>query len=234
MEQNNLALGIPGFNYADLYDSKRLKELLDAFDSSVKKHDSELFGKFEAYRQCQGEDMAPEAISQLLVDMGPYVGQFVAALFNVTEQHQAQAAKIKDEFETVFTYKNLVVDKLNLAFKDVDISAWNKPAIDKRLDLLIATAFPDADKDADPERRVALAGALIGRLSAHYKLIAKGKDGDYANAEAEVNNLREKLSAHPQASLEFKDVISQKRACRFRARFDGCRPTLELSGAAKP
>ena len=135
MEQHNLTLGIPGFVYADLYDSKRLKELLEAFDSSVKKHDSELFGKFEAYRQCQGEDMAPEAISQLLVDMGPYVGQFVAALFNVTEEHQAQATKIKDEFETVFNYKNLVVDKLNLAFKDEDISSWNKAAFDKAFGL---------------------------------------------------------------------------------------------------
>ena len=78
MEQNNLTLGIPGFNYPDLYDSNRLKDLLAVFDASVKKHDAELFDKFAAYRQNQGEGLAPEAISDLLVGMGPYVGQFVA------------------------------------------------------------------------------------------------------------------------------------------------------------
>ena len=74
MEQNNLALGIPGFTYADLYNAARLKDLLDVFDASVKHHDVELFDKFAAYRQSQGEGLKPEEISDLLVNMGPYVG----------------------------------------------------------------------------------------------------------------------------------------------------------------
>jgi len=44
-------------------------------------------------------------ISDLLVNMGPYVGQFVAKLFNVSEQHQAQSVKIKDEIDTILTIK---------------------------------------------------------------------------------------------------------------------------------
>jgi len=83
MEQNNLTLGIPSFTYADLYDANRLKDLLDVFDASIKKHDAELFNKFADYRQNQGEGLAPEEVSELLVNMGPYVGQFVAKLFNV-------------------------------------------------------------------------------------------------------------------------------------------------------
>ncbi|MBM4208198.1 MAG: pyridine nucleotide-disulfide oxidoreductase [Gammaproteobacteria bacterium] len=215
MEQHTLTLGIPGFNYADLYDSTRLEDLLTAFDTSVKQHDTALFERFAAYRHCQGEGMAPEAVSQLLVEMGSYVGQFVATLFGVTEQHQAQAAKIKDEFETIFAYKNHAVDKLELVFRDEDINAWDKAAINKRLELLIKAAFPEADKDNDPEHRVARVGAVIGLLSSHYKLIAKGKEGDYPNAEITVQELREKLSAHPQATVEFKDVIAQTESAAF-------------------
>src|SRR5690242_20347318 len=106
MEQHNLTLGIPGFNYSDLYDSARLKDLLDVFDASVERHDSQLHSEFKAYRQNQGEGLSAEAVSDLLVRMGPYVGQFVAKLFDVSEQHQAQNAKIKDEIDTIFTYKN--------------------------------------------------------------------------------------------------------------------------------
>lgn len=117
MEQHNLTLGIPGFNYPDLYDSARLKDLLEVFDASVERHDSQLHNEFKAYRQNQGEGLSPEAISDLLVRMGPYVGQFVARIFNVSEQHQAQGAKIKDEIDTIFTFKNEIVDKLAFFFK---------------------------------------------------------------------------------------------------------------------
>ncbi|MEQ1545025.1 pyridine nucleotide-disulfide oxidoreductase [Methyloglobulus sp.] len=215
MEQNDLALGISGFNYADLYDSGRLKDLLDVFDASVKKHDADLFDRYADYRQHQGEGLAPEILSGLLVSMGPYVGQFVATLFNVTKQHQAQAEKIKDEFASIFAYKNEVVAKLNLAFKDQDVSLWDKVAIDKRFDLLVAAGFPEANKDNDPEHRVAQVGAVIGLLSTHYKLIAKGKESDYQNAEAVVTNLRNKLAIHSQAAPEFKDVIAQAESADF-------------------
>jgi hypothetical protein len=36
---DTLVLGLSGFEYADLYDSGRLRELLDRFDGSVKAHD---------------------------------------------------------------------------------------------------------------------------------------------------------------------------------------------------
>jgi NADPH-dependent glutamate synthase beta subunit-like oxidoreductase/NAD(P)H-flavin reductase len=215
MEQNNLVLGIPGFTYSDLYDSNRLKDLLDAFDTSVKKHDAELFNRYVDYRQNQGADLTPEALSELLVQMGPYVGQFVATLFGVTEQHQEQAAKIKDEFATIFAYKNEVVAKLNLVFKDQDVSLWDKAVIDKHFELLVASCFPEANADSDPEHRVARVGAPIGLLSAHYKLVAKGKDSDYANAEIAVKELRNKLSSHSQSAAEFKDVISQQESADF-------------------
>ena len=126
MEQNNLTLGIPGFTYADLYDAERLKDLLDVFDVSVKHHDVELYDKFAAYRQNQGRGLKPEELSDLLVNTGPYVGQFVAKLFNV-QQHQAQSVKIKDEIDTIFTYKNEVIEKLGVVFKGQDTSEWAIP-----------------------------------------------------------------------------------------------------------
>ena len=207
MEQNNLTLGIPGFNYPDLYDSARLKELLDVFDASVKQHDVDLYDKFAAYRQNQGEGLSPEEISDLLVSMGPYVGQFVAKLFNVSEQHQAQSVKIKDEIDSIFVYKNEVVEKLAVVFKGQDTADWNIPSILNRFDLLIDAGFPEANEDSDPEHRVARVGAAIGLLSKHYKLLAKGKDSDYENADSVVEALRSKLAAHELAAEEFNAII---------------------------
>ncbi|CAA9892520.1 Oxidoreductase FAD/NAD(P)-binding domain protein [Candidatus Methylobacter favarea] len=215
MAQNNLALGIPGFNYSDLYDAARLNDLLEVFDASVKKHDVELYNKFAAYRQNQGTGLEPEAISDLLVKMGPYVGQFVARLFNVSGQHQAQSLKIKDEFDSVFTYKNEVLAKLNLVFKDQDISEWDINAIQSRFELLIEAGFPEANQDNDPERRVARAGAFIGLLSTHYRLVAKGKESHYQDADQAAEDLRSKLAAHKQAAAEFSEIIAVKEPAEF-------------------
>ncbi|MDD5460342.1 MAG: pyridine nucleotide-disulfide oxidoreductase [Methylococcales bacterium] len=215
MRQNNLTLGIPDFSYADLYDASRLKDLLDVFDASVKYHDVELYDKFAAYRQNQGEGLKPEEISDLLVNMGPYVGQFVAKLFNVSEQHQAQSVKIRDEIDTIFTYKNEVVEKLAVVFKGQNTSDWNNPSILNRFDLLIEAGFPEANQDNDPEHRVARVGAIIGLLSTHYKLVAKGKVSHYENADEQVAALHTKLAAHELAATEFSDIINAPDAAEF-------------------
>ncbi len=215
MEQHNLILGIPGFSYPDLYDSARLKELLDVFDASVERHDSELHSEFKAYRQNQGEGLAPEVVSDLLVRMGPYVGRFVATLFNVSEQHQAQGEKIKDEIDSIFTFKNEIVDKLAFFFKGQDAADWAIPDVLNRFDLLIDAGFPEANLDDDPERRVARVGAAIGLLYSHYKLIAKGKDSDYENADLVAEALRTKLAAHEAAASEFSDIVGQQDPAEF-------------------
>ncbi|NOT11009.1 MAG: pyridine nucleotide-disulfide oxidoreductase [Methylococcaceae bacterium] len=215
MEQNNFVLGIPGFTYPDLYDAARLKDLLDVFDTSVKMHDLDLHSEFADYRQTQGEGMAPEAISDLLVRMGPFVGQFVATLFNVTEQHNAQSVKIKDEINTIFTYKDEVVAKLNVTFKDQSIDGWDIQGINQRFNLLQTAGFPSVLQDNDPEHRVAVVGAAIGSLSAHYKLIAKGKDSGYETADTVAHDLRSKLATHPQAAKEFEGLLALTDSAEF-------------------
>jgi NAD(P)H-flavin reductase/NADPH-dependent glutamate synthase beta subunit-like oxidoreductase len=208
-------MGLPGFDYKDLYNSAKLKELLEVFNASVARHDEQLYNEFEAYRQNQGVGMKPEAISALLVRMGPFVGQFVAKLFDVTEQHAAQAAHINDEMSTLFAYKNEVVAKLNLTFHTQKISDWDSPAIKNQFDCLMSAAFPEAQQDSDPERRVARVGAPIGLLSSHYKLIAKGKESTYRDAEQAVQTLRTTLSGNALAASQFSSILALQEPAEF-------------------
>ncbi|MBF6649086.1 FAD-dependent oxidoreductase [Methylobacter sp. BlB1] len=216
MAQNTFKLGIPGFHYADLYDATRLKDLLDVFDTTVEQQNPELFRAFQDYRLSQGEDLEPTEISDLLVRMGPYVGQFVAKLFNVTGQHQAQTLKIKDEFDTVYAYKHEVVDKLDALFKGQDVSQWDISAVTSRFDLLIEAGFPETNTDA--EHRVARAGSELARLAKHYALIAKGQDSGYENTDQAVEALRRNLSAHGSAAVAFADILALQDAPEFVSR----------------
>jgi len=211
----NLTLGIAGFSYPDLYDSARLKDLLDVFDASVGRDDSQLLGEFNNYRKNQGAGLSPEAISDLLVRMGPYVGQFVAKIFNVSEQHQAQGEKIKDEMDSIFVYKNEIVDKLAFVFKGEDTSGWAICDILNRFKLLIEAGFPEVNQDHDPERCVARVGANICLLRNHYRLIAKGKESAYKKADLAVEALRAKLASHKDAATEFIDILSLQDPAEF-------------------
>ncbi len=215
MTTNNFALGINGFNYNDLYEPARLKDLLGVFNTSVQKHDNELFSAFEAYRECQGEGMTPEAISDLLVRMGPYVGQFVAQLFRVSDERQAQIDTIRADFDSVFIYKDEVNARLASTFKKQTIEGWDIDAASRRLQLLIAAAFPAVQDSSDAELRVATAGARLALLANHYKLVAKGKDSDYATAEADVSDLRSSIAANTESATEFAAALAAADDAEF-------------------
>ncbi|MDD2864641.1 MAG: pyridine nucleotide-disulfide oxidoreductase [Methylococcales bacterium] len=217
MTQKNLSLGIAGFNYADLYNTNRLNDLLTTFDESLKYHDADLFDSYLSYRNTKGADLSPEQQSQLLVQVAPYVGKFVAKLFNVETEHQAQKSRIQEELETIFTFKNEVVEKLGVVFKGQTTDDWKIPDVLNRFDLLIEAGFPEANLDEDEEHRVARVGAVIGSLANHYKTLAKGKESNYENADLQAEALREKLKTHELAATEFADIINTPDLTEFTA-----------------
>ncbi|WFP49824.1 pyridine nucleotide-disulfide oxidoreductase [Methylomonas sp. EFPC3] len=164
-ELTQLTLGIPGFEYKDLYDSKRLADLLTVFDQSVKHHDSALFDEIAAYRACGGDGMKPEEISELLVRTAPLVGTFVAKLFNVQDVRDKQISHIRGEFDSVFTYRTEIVGNLAKSFKGQTIDGWDIAALRAEMDALLAAAGKQDLFNTDPELAVSELGADLWRAA---------------------------------------------------------------------
>ncbi|MDD5035888.1 MAG: hypothetical protein PHE55_14155, partial [Methylococcaceae bacterium] len=157
------SLGLPGFAYGDLYSPSRLRDLTLAFDRETQRQDPALFGEFQVYRQCQGEGMSPEAISDLLVRMAPWVGEFVARLFQVESTRARQKEAIQAEFDGIFAFRTQVVGKLAARFKGQDPSGWDLPAIRLKFEAMLRASIPAARVDGDREAAVAeLAMELLG------------------------------------------------------------------------
>jgi len=106
-----LVLGIPGFSYADLYDPLKLEALLTVFDDVVKKEDAALFSRYLNYRNNQGNNLKPEEISQILVDMSIHLGFFVAKLFGIEQERDTQMTSIQSEFDATSTFRREIVGK---------------------------------------------------------------------------------------------------------------------------
>lgn len=207
-EHTHFATGIADFNYQDLHDPERLKALSDVFYTSIKTHDLELYQQFIAYAENQNDAISAQQISDLLVKMAPYVGKFVAKLFHVSAEHQAQSSAIKDEMESIFAYKHEVVAKLKSTFKNQKIADWNIPEVLSDFELLIQVGFPSKNANLDAEHRVASIGATLARLNQHYQDLAKGKHGDDLEIDKQLQQLRKTLKADVQAALQFKTILA--------------------------
>ena len=179
-----LSLGIPGFEYKDLYDAKRLSDLMTTFDESIQHHDSALFDEIAAYRACGGDGMKPEAISELLVKTAPFVGTFIAKLFNVSDVREQQISQIRGEFDAVFVYRSEIVSKLASRFKGQTIDDWDIAALQAQLAALLEATGLESLFNEDAELAVSQIGADLWRLSQKDDL----SDIDVAVLKSRVND----------------------------------------------
>ncbi len=203
--RETLTLGIEGFSYPDLYDPRRLQDLLAAFDRFVGERDPGLLAEFATYRVCQGEGMAPQAVSDLLVRMAPRVGIFLARLFRIEEAHAARIRQVSRELATVLRYRDEIVgQEAAKRFKGEDPESWEIGPIRSQFEAMLL-ALGEGD-----DRELAVA-ALAVRLK---DLIAE------PNA-AEITGLKRRLAVHPEASARFRDELELPPA-RFVAALYTC------------
>ncbi|WP_198246556.1 pyridine nucleotide-disulfide oxidoreductase [methane-oxidizing endosymbiont of Gigantopelta aegis] len=200
---SNITLGLPGFSYSDLYQPEKLELLLKVFDDSVKRHDSALFSRYLDYRETQGKHLKPEEISDILVEMGPYVGQFVAKLFNVEQAHQNQADIIRHDIETVFFFRQQVVSKLAKKFRKENIADWKIENIKKAVVLMTESLVSN---QSDQELAISEMGADLFRFSQHFSRANEDSFSENSIAK-KVAPLRDALAGHDKASQFFADAL---------------------------
>lgn len=212
LSKQNSPLGISGYTYADLHQSSRLQDLHQTFWNSVQQHDAELCAEFETY--CSDQyDMSPQQVSDLLVRTAPYVGRFVAQLFQVEEEVNSQAEIIISEFNSIFVYRSEIVSKIGLRFKGEDISDWDINKIQADLSLLKSVAFQIATDDPDPEKSISQIATKLLQFSAHYQ--SDDKTHQLPQADEYVVALRQRLHDHAEAKSAFESALFQQRPLDF-------------------
>lgn len=193
--KDSLTLNLPGFCYHDLYDPERLADLTVLFEEELKQQCGALHSQYIAYRDCQGEGMTPEAISEILVELAPVLSGFVARIFGVEGEREAQAQRIRHDFDTVFAFKNTIVDKSASRFKGQDPLQWDLGAIAAAFDLLVEAAIDEEALRQD--REAAVAGLALSLRQAV----------DSADAEA-IAPIRGRLMSHPKAAAAFAEALN--------------------------
>jgi NADPH-dependent glutamate synthase beta subunit-like oxidoreductase/NAD(P)H-flavin reductase len=99
-----MALGIPGYTFADLHDPERLASLYERFCEEVQAADPAFWLEWDAYRAAPDAPRTPVALSALLTTMAPHVSRFLNRLFDVDSATSAMRAATKDQ-DDLFRFK---------------------------------------------------------------------------------------------------------------------------------
>ena len=131
---DELALGIPGFSYADLYLQAKLAELTARFDAFLASEDPEAASSLQKLRDAGGTLATPRETSDALVVIAPWVSAFVAKLFRVEAEWTALKAKILAHdpvwrFKHEFTKKRVLKGDAAKAFDPADAARVSKLAL---------------------------------------------------------------------------------------------------------
>lgn len=175
-------LGIRPFRYADLYQPARLRDLLTAFDEAVAEADPALHAELVEARKSPGfpkEGKAQAVRSELLIRLGRHLGPFVARLFGVEAELEAQRIRIAGE-EVVFRVKREFLQKRALKRKSADetpVTAADLPELDDELDRIgraVIVAYDDV-RLADRDRAAALVIDELMALDAAHDDLRAGR-----------------------------------------------------------
>lgn len=204
-------LGIAGFVYRDLHDAGRLQDLYNVFCETLTTHDPVLAEAFLSYHNSAGEDLSPQQESELLVQVAPYVGKFIAHLFQVEKAHSQQAQRIKEELDTVFSFRTRFIQKNAARFKQQSIDDFDARSLSEAIDKLAVLLHGDSDLRTDREKTLAKTGL---QLLDWYEAIHAEGTGD-TKVSVELDYIRQQLAAETQLPGSLLPALAEPDAAAF-------------------
>src|SRR5574341_342807 len=154
----NLQLGVPGFKYADLNRVRRLEALDKAFVQTLQETEPELAARFQRYRDTNGADIERLHESELLIQVAPHVGAFVARLFQIGDAHAALCERLRGD-QVVFEWKRQFIERRVLkstAPSAAALAQMDPVELEFAYREVVDAVLPDGRLTSDPERELAV------------------------------------------------------------------------------
>lgn len=144
---NDFKLGIEGFNYSDLSNPTKLKELAEAFYAEVSKQNDELGNALTQYISARGENYEQKAESQILTDSAPFLSAFIAKMFHIEAEYEQLLLKINAD-NPIWKYKFFVQRKATKKFNAEAVNSFDIDELNQNLASLL-TKFGVENSDEE-------------------------------------------------------------------------------------
>ena len=179
----DLALGVEGFRFSDLFDAVKLKELAEKFYAEVTADEPVLGQALVKYIDARGIGFEKRAESKILTDAAPHLSAFVARLFGIENARNEVARKILRQ-DPIWRYKFFVQRRAAKKYKQEDVPREDYFVLDRAMSDLRNNAFDDTLVD-DQELAVArIASTLLDAEEAFAKEETASEPAALATAAA--------------------------------------------------
>lgn len=139
---HDIALGIEGFRFSDLFDAVKLKELAERFYADVAEKEPVLHTALTKYIENSGVGYEPKVQSKILTDSAPYLSAFIARLFGIDVERGELEKEILQQ-NPVWKFKFFVQRRAIKKFKAEQIADLNEAELWLGVTELRNTAFGD-------------------------------------------------------------------------------------------
>ena len=196
-----LHLGLPGFQFEDLYRPRGLARLSETFEARLAEADPALCAVWRGWRE--GSPLPAAEESSLLIAVSAHVSAFIGALFGIGDSVESLRVGIKDEL-SLFGYRRDFIQRRVYKKGAPDRpTAAEFPSLDARVRLLWQLGFPEAFLGGDEER--GLATSVLFLLELERLFTGQSAPGvDQVGLRARWAGLREALLS----STEGKDAFA--------------------------
>ena len=130
------------FTIADLYSRSGLSRLDRIFLDFLRTGDEVLFKRLE-HARAHPDELPPKDDSALLIDIAPWVEDFVARLFNIENEVQQLAAKHHALAPLYFCKRQFVQRRAKTKVSDEELAAVNGFALEKELAAEFGESFSE-------------------------------------------------------------------------------------------
>ncbi|HEY6928299.1 MAG TPA: FAD-dependent oxidoreductase [Thermoanaerobaculia bacterium] len=232
MAGRDFPLGLPGFHYQDLHDELRLAELDRKFLEALDAEDAALGARLRAYRR-DPTSFDPLSRSRLLVDAGRPLARFIARLFGIEREWNAQKSAAGPEAVLFRFRRDFLTRRAAKARLPENLEA-DLPPIARAARAIERELHPDFPWEADPELATAeMAAGLLDLESDFLAAVRQKKIPEVPQGSRErARELAERASASPtqelpkpasesdEGLLDFLERLIQTYAVYSRARLE--------------
>src|SRR5580765_7629386 len=121
----DIELGIHGFNFSDLFDAVKLKELAERFYAEIEGQNAVLHSAITKYIASGGVGYERKVESKILTDAAPYLSDFIARLFNINSERSELEKDILVQ-NPVWKFKLFVQRRAIKKYKAEQIAEMNE------------------------------------------------------------------------------------------------------------
>jgi NADPH-dependent glutamate synthase beta subunit-like oxidoreductase/NAD(P)H-flavin reductase len=197
-------LGIPGFRFSDLFDAIKLKELAEIFYLDIKQKEPTVGDALSKYIAVRGEGYERKVESKILTDSAPFLSEFIARMFGITEARGELEKEILQQ-NPVWKYKFFVQRRAVKKFKAEQIEQFNENELWLAFTEFRNNAFDDTLR-FDDELAVATITSLLTDAE---ESLTKGLEptNEITRTIAAVDGAYEKLADKTFGKLYSKFIV---------------------------